>query len=114
MNSTVFILDFYIYELSLFGVMFHSVARKPEPRLQKFACKAKSSPTEFSFQTIPVIILLVSFAITLNHRRTFLLHINTLSCVKAEILPMLRSLHFSYVVQNVSGIEVFTYSIYEY
>ena len=30
-------------------------------------------------------ILLVSFAITLNHRRTFLLHIYTLACVKAEI-----------------------------
>ena len=29
-------------------------------------------------------ILLVSFAITLNHRRTFLLHINTLACAKAE------------------------------
>ena len=31
-------------------------------------------------------ILLVSFGITLNHTRTFLLHINTLACVKAEIL----------------------------
>ena len=30
-------------------------------------------------------ILLVSFAITLNHRLTFLLHSNTLACVKAEI-----------------------------
>ena len=30
-------------------------------------------------------ILLVSFAITLNHRRTFLLNVNTLACVKAEI-----------------------------
>ena len=29
--------------------------------------------------------LLVSFAITLNHRQTFLLHSNTLACVKAEI-----------------------------
>ena len=39
-------------------------------------------------QTIPDCIryiLLVPFAITLKRRRTFLLHINTLACVKAEI-----------------------------
>ena len=37
-------------------------------------------------QTIPDCIrLLVSFAITLNHRQTFLLHISILACVKAEI-----------------------------
>ena len=34
-------------------------------------------------QTIPD--CMASFAITLNHRRTFLLHINMLACVKAEI-----------------------------
>ena len=30
-------------------------------------------------------ILLVSIAITSNHRRTFLFHINTLACIKADI-----------------------------
>ena len=28
--------------------------------------------------------------------------------------PMSRNLHFSYIVQNHSGIVMFTYSIYEY
>ena len=43
-------------------------------------------PHQLSFPFLTVKdILLVSFAITLNHRRTFLLHINTLACVKAEI-----------------------------
>ena len=37
-------------------------------------------------QTIPDCIRsLVSLAITLNHRRSFLLDINTLACVKTEI-----------------------------
>ena len=45
-------------------------------------------------------ILLVSFAVTLNHRQTFLLHI--------------KNLDLSYIVQNHSGIVMFTYSIYEY
>ena len=31
------------------------------------------------------VMLLVSFDVTLNHRRTFLLHSNTLASVKAEI-----------------------------
>ena len=54
---------------------------KPEPRLQISAYKASSSPTELSLPN-PYLtvydILLVSVAITLNHRRTILLHINTL------------------------------------
>ena len=38
-------------------------------------------------KNIPDCITLVSFAITLNHRRTFLLYINTLACVKvAKVL----------------------------
>ena len=47
----------------------------------------------------------------------FLTHIaweyrfNILACVKAEIKPMLRNLHFSYIVQNRSGVVMFTYSI---
>ena len=45
-----------------------------------------------------LVLLLVSFAITLNQRRTFLLHINTLACVKAEIQPMFRNLQCSYIV----------------
>ena len=61
-----------------------------------------------------LLLLLVSFAITLNHRQTFLLHSNTLACVKAEIWPMLRNSHFSKIVQNHSGVVMFTYSIYEY
>ena len=67
----------------------------------------------FASQTIPdcINLLLVSFEITLNHRRTFLLHINTLAYVKAEILTMIKNLHFSYIVQNRSGIVMFTYSI---
>ena len=64
------------------------IVRKPEPRLQISVCKANSSLTEHSLpnheRTLKDI-LLVSFAITLNHRQTFLLHINTLDCVKAEI-----------------------------
>ena len=48
------------------------------------------------------------------HRQTFMLHINTLVCVKAEIYPMLRNSHFSYIVQNHSGVVMFTYSIYKY
>ena len=91
---------------------------KPEPRLQISACKTNSSPIKlFPPKPIPdclIYILLVSFAITLNDRRTFLLHINTLACVKAEILPMLRNLHLLYIVLNRSGVVMFTYSIYEY
>ena len=44
-----------------------------------------SSALQTTLDCIRYIIGLVSFAITLNHRRTFLLHINTLACVKAEI-----------------------------
>ena len=40
-------------------------------------------------QTVPdcirYIIIIMSFAITLNHRPTYLLHISILACVKAEI-----------------------------
>ena len=78
---------------------------------------ARQIPHQMSFpsQTIPDCIRLVSFAVTLNHRQTFLFYINTLACVKAEIWPMIRNLHFSYIVQNRSGIVMFTYSIvYEY
>ena len=51
----------------------------------------------------------MSFAKTLNHRRTFLLHINTLAFVKAEIKTMLRNLHFLYIVQNRSDIVMETF-----
>ena len=41
----------------------------------------------FSYQTIPDCIryIIGVFAITLKNRRTFLIHINTLACVKDEI-----------------------------
>ena len=49
----------------------------------KYLC-ARQIPHQpsLAFQTIPdcINMLLVSFAITLNHSRTFLLHINTLAC----------------------------------
>ena len=54
------------------------------------------------------------FCYNLNHRRTFLLHITILACVKAEKYLMLRNLRFLYIVQNHSGAVMFTNSIYEY
>ena len=49
-------------------------------------CMANSSPTFTPKPYLTVFdILLVSFAITLNHRHTVLLHINTLACVKVKI-----------------------------
>ena len=50
----------------------------------------------------------------MDYRRTFLLHIYTLAYVKAGMLiDMLRNIHFSYIVQNRSGVVMFTYAIYE-
>ena len=48
------------------------------------------------------------------YRRTYLRIINALVCVKAQIIaPMLRNLHFSYMVQNHSAVTIFTCCINE-
>ena len=52
---------------------------------------------------------MVSFAITLSQRQTFLLHINTLACVKTEIWPMLWNLHFSYLVAQSERSNVYMF-----
>ena len=57
--------------VSCFALKCLSVARKPEPRLQISACKTKKThQLSFPSQTIPncIRLLLVSFAVTLNHR----------------------------------------------
>ena len=81
---------------------YSQLAGSLSPDYKNFHARQISQQPSFSSQTVPdcINILPVAFAITLNDRKIFLLHINTLACVKAEIEPMLRILHFSYIVQN--------------
>ena len=51
-------------------------------------------------------ILLVSFAITLNHKRTFLLHSNTLACVKAHAQDFTLLIH---CVESLRRINVYIF-----
>ena len=55
-------------------------------------------------QTIPDCIryIIGVFAITLNHRQTFLLHSNTLACVKAEIDSPYSGIHTSQKLYRIT------------
>ena len=48
----------------------------------------------------------------MDYRRSFLIYINALACLKAEIMMhMLMNIHFSYTVQNHSDVTVLAYCI---